>query len=767
MKYFLTTITLFFTSTLFACGGGEWYYGMSFYNLFQQTNISAEEFYPFLRDEYSRFYGENNYYDEDTKIIYPKGNVILWKEVLTHWNKEEIEKAVYDYPKFDWKNKNSTLEKNAKTYLEFAQECSTLFSYRNLKNSWDYDEALLESEQENIDTKALISKANALLSKESNAQLKARYYYQIIRIFHYTKNYSDAIVFFESKIEDKLTKNEIYYYILDQVAGCHYSAGNYDMAAYYFTKVLNKSIDRKKSAFNSFNFCTFKHVDGEHYSKGVEDEKDLLLIKSLRDFSDEINNIKKFIALGANDERIELLFMRAMSNLEQKVWSTDSYDHKKQLPFLDEKGNHDDLLQIAEQQLADASVKNKDFWRISSSYLSFINQDLVAAKNKLKAVIAFPNQKKILSILYEVFTWKNISPENENYISTILLKNPKKENNFWDNENDWRLLILDKIGHTYYKNGKIAKAFLVHKKIESTNKLQSLTLLNALEEFYLKTNKSDYEKQLIKVNTSTTIDYLDYINYQKGVYYLYERNPTLALGFFNKNKTYKGVKTIPAKIFSNNIKECFECPENDVMNDQVYKASVFSFIKKEFSRKELAENLIALEKLRHDETQWKVKLANYLLGNYYFNISNTGYYRGLLTSNGNCCSYNYIKGDKYKAADQVIENKKGYNLSDIEGHEKDYFGLSSTAMDYYQKTIDLSTDKELNARCLYLMAKCELNSFYNLGGSDTFEVKESEYFTFKLPQYKSFKTLEEDYSTTEFYDMIIGECSYFRLYSSQ
>jgi len=766
MKNFLTIVTLFFTSTLLACGGGEWY-GMSFYSLFKQTNISAEEFYPFLRDEYSRFYGENNYYDEDAKKVYPKGNVNLWKEILKNWTQEEIEKAVYDYPNFDWKNKNSALEKNVETYLEFAQECSALFSYRTIKNSWDYDEALLESKHESIDTEALLSKANLLVKIISNPQLKARYYYQIIRIFHYTENYSDAIVFFEANVENKLAKNEMYYYILDQVAGCHYSAGNHDMAAYYFTKVLNKSVDRKKSAYNSFNFCTLKHADGEHYSKGIEDEKDLLLIKSLRNFSDEINNIKKFIALGANDNRIELLFMRAMSNVEQKVWARDSYDHKKKLPYLAKDGNHDDLLQIAEQQMADATVKNKDFWIMSSSYLSFINQDLTAAKNKLKAVKTFSNQKKILNIIYEVFTWKTISPENENYISKILLENSNKKTSFWDNENDWRLLILDKIGHTYFKNGKIAKAFLVHKTIENTNKLQSLELLNALEAFYLKANKSDYEKQLLKTNTIANVDYIDYINYQKGVYYLYEKNPTLALEFFTKNKTYKGTRTIPAKIFSNNIKECFECPENDVMEDKVYKASVFSFIKNEFSRKELAENLIALEKLRHHETQWKVKLANYLLANYYFNISNTGYYRGLLTSNGNCCSSHYIKGDKYKTADQVIKNKEGYNLSDIEGHEKNYFGLSNTAMSYYQKTIELSTDKELNARCLYLMAKCELNNFYNLGSADTFEVKVNEYFTFKLPQYKSFKLLSEAYSDTEFYDLIIGECSYFRLYSSQ
>ena len=201
------------------------------------------------------------------------------------------------------------------------------------------------------------------------------------------------------------------------------------------------------------------------------------------------------------------------------------------------------------------------------------------------------------------------------------------------------------------------------------------------------------------------------------------------------------------------------------MADEVYKA--FPFIATTFSRKQLAENLIALEQLRQDEKQWKVKLANYLLGNYYFNISNTGYYRGLLTSNSNCCSYSYTFNDQIKEADAIIKNKENYNLSTIFLHDKNYFDMSSVAMQYYQNTIDLSTDRELSARCLYLMAKCELNRFYNVGASATFEVKENEYYTFKLPQYKSFKTLEEEYSSTDFYNMIIDECSYFKLYTAQ
>ena len=142
-----------------------------------------------------------------------------------------------------------------------------------------------------------------------------RYYYQIIRILHYSKNWEDAIKLYDSKVKDKLTKNEIYYYIIDQIAGCYYSNKNYQKAAYLFTKVFNKSFDRKKSAFLSYNFCTKKDADGKPFFKGFEDEKDFILITSLRNFSDEIININKFINLDENDQRVELLFMRALNNV--------------------------------------------------------------------------------------------------------------------------------------------------------------------------------------------------------------------------------------------------------------------------------------------------------------------------------------------------------------------------------------------------------------------------------------------------------------------
>ena len=768
MRKILIIILTLYSSSVFA--GWEGIDGWYFYNLFKQTNISAEEFYPFLREDFTTFYSNSNYKQNKVKV-YPKGNISLWNELLVDWNIYEIEKAIYEPENFSWHNKNTEIDKRAKIYIDFAQICSEAFDYRNKMNSWDYNEI---KQQKTINTEALLSKANTLLNNESNEQLKARYYYQIIRILHYSKNWEDAIKLYDSKVKDKLTKNEIYYYIIDQIAGCYYSIKNYQKAAYLFTKVFNKSFDRKKSAFLSYNFCTKKDADGKPFFKGFEDEKDFILITSLRNFSDEIININKFINLDENDQRVELLFMRALNNVERVVWPKNIGVGHETLPFYDEKNNYKDLLSIVEKQVGNYAVRNKDFWRIASSYLSFINNDIKTAKNELSKVNSFQEQKKALSIIYEVFSWNEISSSDEDHIYYILKAIPVQDDWYMDSENDLRNFILHKIAHTYYKNNQIAKAFLVHNYLEKVNNINSLELLDALENFYLKPNKNNYE-QLLIANMDKKNNFTDYINYQKGIYYLYDKKPDLALVFFNKNNSYKAQKPIPNTIFSNNIKECFTCDVNEIMDDEVYKADVFSFINANSTAKDLAINLMELIKLTSNEKLWKAKLANYLLANYYYNISNTGYYRGLLTDNTNTGDRIYINyaNDKYFSpkitGEEIIANKSGYNLSNISGYEKHYFNLSELAMKYYQNVIDLSTDKELNARCMYLMAKCELNHFYNNGGDNNYKILVNgkwNNYEIELPKSRSFKLLNEKYSDTEFHDMIIKECSYYRHYSN-
>jgi hypothetical protein len=474
----------------------------------------------------------------------------------------------------------------------------------------------------------------------------------------------------------------------------------------------------------------------------------------------------KFSELDANDKRIEVLFVRSINALESQMLAKNYNLNDKKIPYLTDDSNLKELLLLSKSQSTNSKVKNRDFWLLSHSYLTFLNNDFKTANDQLKKVKFYTEQKDKLAIIYEVFSWDIISVQNENFIQESLEKFPKPENSYGI-KNDFHQIILDYIAHRYYKNNELAKAFLVHNYIQRADNLSSLSLINDLESFYNKPNKSEFEKTLL-VKNDVKHTFLDYVNHLKGVYYLHNFDPKMALNFFNKCESINHDVTISNEIFSNNTIECFNCPTENVMVDQVYKADVFSFIKPAFNPIELTQYLMKLEAMTQHETIWKAKLANYLLGNYYFNISNTGYYRGALTGRrDNDYSYFGYNFESYRNGDEAIQKKKGYNLIDISYYPKNYFASSLVAANYYKHVIELSTDKELNARCLYLIAKCELNQMYNGADLKTYQVKFGKYDNIKLPFSKAFYELKNNYSDTRFHEMIIEECSYFRYYSER
>jgi len=184
MKKTLFYLLLFLSSShLLACGGGSWE-GMSFYNLFKQTNISAEVYYPFLRTDYTIFYGDD-YYEQEKEPVYPKGNIALWKELLPNWKTVDIEKAVYKFNDFDWLGKKSEIEKSIHTYLLFANKCSEAFSYRSRINSWDYDEI---TDKATVDEAALLEEP-AVLDEHDRITVRDCGYKKAFRVIRGRRHY--------------------------------------------------------------------------------------------------------------------------------------------------------------------------------------------------------------------------------------------------------------------------------------------------------------------------------------------------------------------------------------------------------------------------------------------------------------------------------------------------------------------------------------------------------------------------------------------------
>ncbi|GAF05425.1 hypothetical protein [Saccharicrinis fermentans] len=760
IKQLLLLILLLPSTITFACGGGYYDEYDFFYNLFNQQNISAKDYYPFLRTDDRAFYQE----EEKNPYAFTSGNLTLWKQLLPQWSYNEIQTALQttDHESFrkQWTNKNSPLEKKIKEYMLFARKCSNIFAYRNTQ-SWDYKEMIANTK---IDIAPLLEEANTALSSETNKQLKIRYYYQIIRILHYDKQNQAAIDFFNHHIKDNFSPNEIYYYILDHIAGCYYNIKDYEKAAYLFLQVFTHSLDKKTTAYTSYVFCTYRGAEGKAYFNGTKDQVSYLTLKGIRNFTDELGVLNELYNLAPNDEKMELLFMRAINNLERKVWPKASGMNTTALPSMNESNAQTTqvLKAFALKSYENPRIKHKQFWLLSLSYLHFLSGDQNHAIQTLKQInkVSYSEQKELLSKVYTVFSWKEIDTTKEQFLAT----------NFGEDighykvyQTNWQHLVLDQVAHVYYQNGKLAKAFLIHNDIKKISALSSHTLIDKLLTFAQKPNKNQLEQYLLErcKGGETSSQVTDYLQQVKGLYYLQAADVVNAHKHL-KTKDFDPI-IIPAKIFSNNTTECFSCDENEIMVDSVYLASPFAFIKPSFSLHELPTYLLKLDSISKGTVVWKKKLAHYLIANYYFNVSNTGYYRGYLFEKEHFSNHHFFRyyGSNDKMADELIQNSMGYNLKGIKNHEKTYHQLAQTAYLHYRKVLENSNDKELNARCLYMMAKCELNTFYNetykgwgfYDGSNTTENK-------------AFDELINHYSNTKFYQMIIKECSFFRNYSA-
>ena len=760
MKYKLALLFLLVTSIAKPCGGWDYYIFEKYYNIFDQNNINSIPYYPFLRDEFDKYYSGNESDITNTRL----GNLNLWSEILPEISIEKLNELVYKNNHSILRS-NSKLDQSIKIYINFANKYSLYNEFQYI-DFWDYSYYINEDKKENIDFNALLNEAKWLFYAEKNTQLKARYGYQIVKILHHAKQYETAIDFFNNEIEGKFKKNEIYYYTLDRVAGCFFSIKDYDKAAFLFILVFNKSDDRKTSAFDSFNFCTNNGFEGKKYLK--DHEVDYITIKSLRTFSDGLAGVEELYKLAPNDKRFELLFIRALNKIETEVLPKSSKRIYPVNPMSQNtKKDYNKLLEIAIKQSHSKKIDNTDFWILASSYLSFLNGDLNTADQKLFKVKSeeFNENKLALKYIYKVSSWKNMDADKEVYLSKILNKEAISKNT--DNSylggnkflNEKYKYVIDYVSHLYKQENKIIKFYLLNNTAEDIERYETLEFINKLTGFANKKDKNDFEKLLMVSIDSVAkgMDGLTFLTYAKGIYHLKNYNPKLAHDYLDralqkiiepKPKKGKYSNYISAKIFSNNIKECFSCPENSIMTDSVYLA--FSFIKPKFNISDLASNLVELEKLTNSNLNWERKLANYLLGNYYYNISDGGYYRNKMYGwkNGGYSGY-FIAYD--------------YNKKELKNNLK----YHTKAFDYYQNVLDISTDKELNARVLYMMSKCELSDMYfneNINGYNSYK---GEVNKTSIKYKENFSILDKDYNDTQFHKMIKKECSFFKYYSTQ
>ncbi|MDF2934578.1 MAG: hypothetical protein K0R36_3909 [Chryseobacterium sp.] len=482
---------------------------------------------------------------------------------------------------------------------------------------------------------------------------------------------------------------------------------------------------------------------------------------------------------------------------------------KNQSYYYDE--NQKDFLDQLETFTAKTKEKSNDeYWQIADAYLKFLKKDYQASTEILDEIKTsnpeYLEEIKRMKVLNDIVSQPKITAEYEDHLMKDYAEYFAEKKIEKDSTNDVGYdyygsvpstdsFLKDVLANRYFLQGEDGKSFLMNNKLSDLQYNPNSTLVKSVEDFYRKTDKTQFEQQIIAKNMDDVGNIDAFFNviygdramrladfdkaksyYQKaqsfsgiprGDYETYNPKTNKYEKLVYDGTNYDGFKNIPNLIFGHNVWESFQSSDAESMRAEDYFA--FPFIKPTMNKLELSEALVQLKKTGNGKDQ-KAAEANQLIGNLLYNTSVLGYYREVFVmdvDNSNGGKYDFWSTDKKTPYQYYYKN-----FTSTTYIEPDNFDL---ALNYYKKALSISDNKEQKARLLFQMASAEQGKYYqyeaknqaNIDYSDPKWSEKNDAYQKQMNDLKNqkyrtyFAQLKSQYSDTETARTLLGSCSYF------
>nr|WP_315035034.1 hypothetical protein [uncultured Chryseobacterium sp.] len=470
-----------------------------------------------------------------------------------------------------------------------------------------------------------------------------------------------------------------------------------------------------------------------------------------------------------------------------------------------------DFLNDLEKFTEKTKEKSKDeYWQIANAYLKFLKKDYKGSTEILNDIKTtnpeYLEEIKRMKVLNDIVSQPKIDAAYEDhlmkdYAEYFVEKEVKKDTATVDNFDYYGEVpstadfLKDVLANRYFLQGEDGKSFLMNNKLSDLQYNPNSTLVKSVEAFYRKPNKTQFEQQIIAKNMDSVgnVDaffstiYGDramrLADFEKAKSYYEKAQKFAGIPRVNYDWTekdgqkisskqyasteYNGFDNISSLVFGHNVWESFGSPATESMQTENY--SDFPFIKNNMNKLELANTLIQLKKVGNGNDE-KAAKANQLIGNLLYNTSILGYYRELFVmdiDNSNGGKYNFWNTDRSNPYKYYYKN-----FLDTSYIEPDNFDLS---LNYYQKALKLTNNKEEKARILFQMASAEQGKYYQYEAkapkdfdysdpkwSEKEDARQKEMNDLKNQKYRTyFAQLKSQYGDTETTKSLMGSCSYF------
>ena len=780
----ISTAIVSFPQNIIGCGPDADPY--DYYTSFFHQNLpDAKGYRPFYYIGYQSFYDAN----EPTEV-----SDLLADEWTAYCGpsvkKADAKKLVN---KFAWKDLNNlyyNLEKNQPLKIPDSVKQNSMTAYFIQSKDLEALGYILYAKQvephviggegdwnaparDSLKMAKLIKNGMQLYTVAKKDFLKLKYSYQFLRLAHYSGRYSDVINWYDEYAAKTTSSSVLQPLCLALKAGALFHNGQQKGAAYLFSKVFAASSAKRVSNFLGFNWSVDSKADKKDYlalCKNDNEKAAMLSLFALNSSEDKLADMKEILQLNPSSEELEVLVVREINKLEEKYLtpSMQKIPGGKAFYFTWEDESRDSVMKANEQEvIALASflnnaaqtkpVTNAGLFETAAAYAAYMSRDYANAKNYLAAAQKMQLTQKVkdqwalTNLLVTINEKEKIDAAFEEQLLPSLqwldekVRTEKAETlNYWQVQ-QWRSIyrnvLSEVLAKRYHQQSNLTKETLCIGNADWMMKgqqdyygsqngveyLRNKLMSKDVENLYALINNkqpSKFESYLISKNSVTKKEVVDFA----GTSYLREYDYAKAIEWFKKSAD--------KKIINKN-------PFADLLFDreeQLSSEKKFSITKLAFAQQMLKLEQAAKQPATAAKSYYKLALGMY----------NITYY-----------------GHTWELVQYYRSGSDGYAIPDnATGFQKEYYGAFK-AQSYFEKAMNASTDKNFEARCLFMMAKCAQKQVHQPQYSeyssnwDQYDVADKAY----LPLFKNnkyFPQFVKEYGSTAFYKEAYNSCSYLR-----
>ena len=609
-------------------------------------------------------------------------------------------------------------------FLYFAKQIEAI-SLQQL-DEWDIEQGM----KKNFASPEIIAELENRYHIESDPFLKNRYWFQVAKAKYYSIDKSSIISFFD-KTKETVKKNKLYYRALSYVAGAHYKQRNYTLSNYLYSIVYYNCKEMRSIA--AYNFHPQEQSDFDSSLQLASNNNEKIALWTLYGYyADELKAIREISKLDTKNEHIDFLLAHFINNEEKRLNSEAELKNAVEYKNVLKENVNPEAVLLIDSIARQENTSRPFLWYMGAGYFQILAgnyklADLYLEKssklisNKPLAV----NQIRLLQLVNNILRIDSITKQHEEKLVSELdwlynkCPNDSIKSFRYNHTVSWSKNYLSSL---YKSQGNHVFSEILS---PSTNYYINQNNIDKMIEYFTKKDMSSWDSILTGQYEFTLSDLYDYVSIKNT--YIYPENLDKAIYFMELSQHSND--TLDCDPFLGRIKDICECTEGNIPNIRFTKLDLLRRMKD-------LQLLIA-----KGERTYEHYLA---LGNEFYNIT-------------------YFGNSREFYFNAIINNYGIY----IDPLYKSWLLNSSIANTYFNNALQVANNNEQKALCVYMMSKCERNTFYTERYYEDGYLRDSYNQDTNYLAWNGFVKLKNEYSHTSFYKQVIKECGYFKSYISK